>query len=145
MFHFVSRNHVILQCQLPQCNTHLHCTCIYYQILLPVYNDLPWQQRLLPIYNLQLLTYLISGFPLFSRYEIPGFFQDIYIYIWEVMWYHCAIMNYNPANYPALLMFSSSSASGTYLCKIFTNYNFLIVLLTVFVLYLGIEWSKWTF
>ena len=29
------------------------------------------------------------------------------------MWYHCAIMNYDTANYPALLMFSSSSASGT--------------------------------
>ena len=37
------------------------------------------------------------------------------------MWYHCAIMNYNTANYPALLMFSSISASGT--CFVYDIYK----------------------
>jgi hypothetical protein len=51
-----------------------------------------------------------------GSHSFPGLFFSFQGYIWEVMWYHCVIMNYNTANYPALLMFSSSSASGNMLC-----------------------------
>jgi hypothetical protein len=48
------------------------------------------------------------------QYRVPTLFQiwnsrvfPVFkdIYIWEVMRYHCAIMNYNTANHPALLCF----------------------------------------